>query len=58
MGAIIGTITLCQRSHQLAPSTLAASMMSDGMEVRPANTMMALNGNPRQMLTVITATMA
>ena len=54
IGAIIGTITLRNRCRNVAPSTLAASRISGGTEVRPASSTMALKGKPRQTLTNIT----
>ena len=53
IGAIIGTMTLRKRTMPLAPSTLAASRMSCGIEVSPASRMIAANGKPRQTLTTM-----
>ena len=58
MGAIIGTMTLRKRRRNGAPSTFAASMISGGIDVRPARRTIALNGNPRQTFTNMTESSA
>ena len=57
-GLIRGSVTCQKRPHELAPSTSAASWNSRGTAIRPASTVMAKKGRPRQTLTVMTAAIA
>ena len=57
-GLISGRVTCQKRPHEPAPSTSAASWYSRGTAIRPASTMMAKNGSPRQTLTTMTAAIA
>ena len=53
-----GRVTCQKRPHELAPSTSAASRNSRGTAIKPASTVMAKKGRPRQTLTTMTAAMA
>ena len=57
-GLSSGSVMCQKRALAPAPSASAASYSSFGMATRPARMVMAKNGRPRQMLTVMTAAMA
>jgi hypothetical protein len=57
-GLMRGSVTCQKRPHEPAPSTSAASRNSRGTAIRPASTVIAKNGSPRQTLTMMTAAIA
>ena len=58
IGRSIGSVMYQKRPSTPAPSTRAASYSSSGMACRPASSMMAKKGTPRQTLVAMTAGMA
>ena len=57
-GSSSGQVTCQKRCQGLAPSMAAASLSSGLMVCRPASRLMAKNGTPRQMLTMMIEIMA
>src|SRR5579871_1892286 len=57
-GRSSGQVTYQKRFHGRAPSIAAASLSSGLMVCRPASRLMAKNGTPRQMLTMMIEVMA
>ena len=53
IGAMIGAMILRQRVNHPAPSRLAASRISCGMELMPAVSTIAVNGRLRQTFTTM-----